>query len=225
MPYTGCAVLSSFLQRWRSSRRLQRRGAQQRRGSCSTGTWASGRSACGRPSTELTEEELRPYFALSPVLDGLFSLTSKLFGVTIAKADGEAPVWHSDVQFFKVLDKSGSTVAYFTWTRYSRPRRSRGGVDEPPGGAQPPAGASWRIRAPPCRGARVQPVHACGDKPSLMTFREVRAGLYRPVASVYCTVRYCTCCTVVLKPASGRSTVPYCTVLFCTARYCFIRQH
>jgi oligopeptidase A len=38
------------------------------------------------------QEELRPYFALPKVMDGLFALANKLFGVTIESADGLAPV-------------------------------------------------------------------------------------------------------------------------------------
>ena len=48
------------------------------------------------------EEELRPYFSLPNVLNGLFGLCKRLYGVDIVKADGEAEVWHPDVGFFKV---------------------------------------------------------------------------------------------------------------------------
>ncbi|MEM9768665.1 MAG: M3 family metallopeptidase, partial [Cyanobacteria bacterium P01_D01_bin.71] len=47
----------------------------------------------------LNDEELRPYFPLPQVLDGLFALAKRLFGVTITPADGEAPVWHPDVRY------------------------------------------------------------------------------------------------------------------------------
>ncbi|KAK9904357.1 hypothetical protein M0R45_000793 [Rubus argutus] len=42
------------------------------------------------------EEELRPYFSLPKVMDGLFSLANKLFGIDIEPADGLAPVWNND---------------------------------------------------------------------------------------------------------------------------------
>lgn len=38
------------------------------------------------------QEELRPYFALPKVMDGLFSLAKRLFGIDIEAADGLAPV-------------------------------------------------------------------------------------------------------------------------------------
>lgn len=57
------------------------------------------------------EEELRPYFPLPRVLEGLFDLCQKIFGVTIAAADGEAPVWHSDVRYFCIQDETGGAIA------------------------------------------------------------------------------------------------------------------
>ena len=39
---------------------------------------------------DLTEEETRPYFALPAVLDGMFSLVSRIFDIEVKKADGEA---------------------------------------------------------------------------------------------------------------------------------------
>ena len=53
---------------------------------------------------ELKEEDLRPYFQLPAVIDGMFELAGTLFGVRVEPADGEVEVWHPDVRFFKVLD-------------------------------------------------------------------------------------------------------------------------
>lgn len=67
----------------------------------------------------ITDEELRPYFSLPTVLDGLFQLAARLFDVKIEPADGQAPVWHPDVRFFRVL-KAGKPKAYFYLDPYSR---------------------------------------------------------------------------------------------------------
>ena len=40
------------------------------------------------------EEELRPYFALPNVLDGLFGLCGRLFGIEVVEASDEVPMWH-----------------------------------------------------------------------------------------------------------------------------------
>ncbi|MGI0148628.1 MAG: M3 family metallopeptidase, partial [Thermoplasmata archaeon] len=46
---------------------------------------------------------LRPYFAFSKVRDGLFDLTSELFGVRYERVDG-VPVWHESVDVYDVYD-------------------------------------------------------------------------------------------------------------------------
>lgn len=44
------------------------------------------------PDAKTVQEELRPYFSLSKVMDGLFKLAKTLFGIDIEPADGLAPV-------------------------------------------------------------------------------------------------------------------------------------
>jgi oligopeptidase A len=75
-----------------------------------------------------TAEELRPYFPLPQVLDGLFGLVKRLFGVTVTPADGQAPVWHEDVRYFQIADETGNAIAYFYLDPYSRPAQKRGGA-------------------------------------------------------------------------------------------------
>lgn len=50
------------------------------------------------------EEELRPYFALPNVLDGLFSLCARMFDVRIVESAEPVSKWHPDVKYFDVLD-------------------------------------------------------------------------------------------------------------------------
>ena len=64
------------------------------------------------------EEDLRPYFSLPRVLDGLFSLVNRLFDVEIVAADGKAPVWDKDVRFFQI-QRNGEPIAYFYLDPYS----------------------------------------------------------------------------------------------------------
>lgn len=74
-----------------------------------------------------TDEELRPYFPLPQVLDGLFSLVDRLFGITVKPADGNAPIWHEDVRYFEVLE-GNTPIASFYLDPYSRPAEKRGGA-------------------------------------------------------------------------------------------------
>jgi oligopeptidase A len=77
---------------------------------------------------EFTDEQLRPYFPLSRVMDGLFSLCTRLFGVTFEQAGGLAPVWHEDVHFYRVKGGGDETIAWFYLDPYSRPEEKRGGA-------------------------------------------------------------------------------------------------
>jgi len=77
---------------------------------------------------DYTDEELRPYFPMPRVLDGLFGVCTKLFGVTFERDDDAAPRWHKDVQFYNVLDDDGGRIASFYLDPYSRPADKRGGA-------------------------------------------------------------------------------------------------
>ncbi len=60
----------------------------------------------------LDSEMLRPYFELSKVIDGVFGLANKLYGITF-KENKEIPVYHPDVKAYEVYDKDGSYLAVF----------------------------------------------------------------------------------------------------------------
>ncbi len=72
-----------------------------------------------------SENELKQYFPLPKVLDGLFQVIQTLFGVKIEAAD--LPTWHANVQSFAVKDLTGKIRAYFYLDPYARPGK-RGGA-------------------------------------------------------------------------------------------------
>jgi oligopeptidase A len=121
-----------------------------------------------------TAEELRPYFPLPQVLDGLFGLVNRLFGITVTPADGQAPVWHEDVRYFQIADESGSPIAYFYLDPYSRPAEKRGGawMDTCINRAKITENGVTSIRLPVAYLVCNQTPPVDG-KPSLMTFYEV----------------------------------------------------
>ena len=55
-------------------------------------------------------EMLRPYFELSRVIDGVFGLANRLYGITF-KENKVIPVYHPDVKAYEVFDKDGSYLA------------------------------------------------------------------------------------------------------------------
>ena len=60
----------------------------------------------------LDAEMLRPYFELSRVIDGVFGLANRLYGITF-KENKDIPVYHPDVKAYEVFDKDGSYLAVF----------------------------------------------------------------------------------------------------------------
>ncbi len=73
----------------------------------------------------ISQEDLKPYFPEPRVLEGLFSLVERLYGLTI-RQDAEAPVWHPDVRFYRVFQQ-GRPLAGFYLDLYARPHK-RGGA-------------------------------------------------------------------------------------------------
>ncbi|MCL4110301.1 UNVERIFIED_CONTAM: hypothetical protein GTU68_006578 [Idotea baltica] len=117
-----------------------------------------------------TDEELRPYFSLEKVMDGLFQLCNRLFGITMKAADGEAPVWDESVRFFHVLNENSEPIASFYLDPYSRPKNKRGGawMNDCIGRSVTSQGTRLPVAHLVCNGT--PPVDGV---PALMTFREV----------------------------------------------------
>ena len=117
---------------------------------------------------KVSQEALRPYFPLPKVLDGLFALTQRLYGVSV-KERTEVSVWHPSVRFYDLLDKDGHLVAGFFLDPYARTEKRNGAwMDEcviakalPSGTALPVAQLVCNFTAP------------VGAQPSQLTHNEV----------------------------------------------------
>ncbi|MBU2513550.1 M3 family metallopeptidase [bacterium] len=132
--------------------------------------WAFWSERMREKRFDYTDDQLRPYFQMPRVLDGLFSLAQKLFGITIEEEPGDFPRWHPDVKLFYINNEDDERLASFFLDPYSRPQEKRGGA--------------WMDE---CMNRRVidgqihlPVIHLCcngtppvGDQPSLMSFREV----------------------------------------------------
>ncbi|MBE2216537.1 MAG: M3 family metallopeptidase [Opitutaceae bacterium] len=117
------------------------------------------------------EEELRPYFALDRVVDGMFRIAEKLFGVVIRPHAGGAETWHPDVKVYDLFDGDGIRhlgTFYADW----HPRESKRsgawmnflitGGPQPDGRRLPHLGLICGNLTPPV-----------GDAPALLKHREV----------------------------------------------------
>jgi oligopeptidase A len=72
-----------------------------------------------------SEQEVKQYFQEPRVLAGLFRLVETLYGLEIRP--DQAPVWHGDVKFYTIRDRSGLTVGQFYLDLYARETK-RGGA-------------------------------------------------------------------------------------------------
>jgi len=73
----------------------------------------------------ISQEELKPYFPEKSVLNGMFALVGKLYGIEIRQATAE--VWHDDVRYFEVFDAAEEKIAAFYLDPYARAHK-RGGA-------------------------------------------------------------------------------------------------
>ncbi len=78
----------------------------------------------------VSDEELRPYFPLDRVLQGLFSVIHGLYGLTVAPADS-VDVWHSDVSYYRLVEEDGTEIGGVFIDLFARPeKRSGAWMDE-----------------------------------------------------------------------------------------------
>jgi oligopeptidase A len=118
---------------------------------------------------DISEEELRPWFPADTVINGMFSVVGKLFGIQF-KQRKDVDTWHEDVRFYELVDDDGGVRAAFYLDMYARTGK-RGGAwmddarirrRQPDGSVQTPVAYLTCNFAPPA-----------GGKPGLLTHDEV----------------------------------------------------
>ena len=117
---------------------------------------------------DFSQEDLRPYFPAHRVVEGLFSVVNRLYGLSITSREG-IEAWHPDVRYFEIRDDNGRLRGGFYLDLYARPHK-RGGawMDEcvvrrlHNGAVQSPAAYLTCNFTPPVSG-----------KPALLTHDEV----------------------------------------------------
>ena len=120
---------------------------------------------------QYSEDELRPYFPIAKVLEGMFSLVRKIFAIRVEAADGQAPIWHCDVRFFKIFDvASNEHIASFYLDPFARAGLKRAGawMDDCIQRRKDGALLDLPVAHLVCNGT--PPI---GDKPGLMSFDEI----------------------------------------------------
>lgn len=73
----------------------------------------------------LDDEKLKPYFKLENVIDGVFTVAQKLYGLNFEEVH-DIDKYHPDVKTFQVTDESGVNVALFYTDFHPRPGKRDG---------------------------------------------------------------------------------------------------
>ncbi len=73
----------------------------------------------------ISQEELRPYFPLPRVLDGLFRVIANLFQVSFRQRR-DVPLWHADARYYDIIGSSGQMIGGFYLDPYARPNKRSG---------------------------------------------------------------------------------------------------
>ena len=121
---------------------------------------------------DFNEEALRPYFSLDRVIDGMFEIVHRLYGISVREEKG-VPVWDPHVKYYEIYDDSrfgGNQLLGAFYTDWFPRENKRGGAwmdnlitGEAHGEQQDPhAGLICGNLTPPAE-----------DRPSLLTHREV----------------------------------------------------
>ncbi len=80
-----------------------------------------------REKYQLSDDELRPYFRLESVIEGVFEHARKLYGIQL-KERSDIPVYHPDVKAYEVIEESsGRFLAWFYADFFPRASK-RGGA-------------------------------------------------------------------------------------------------
>ena len=135
--------------------------------------WAYYSEKLKEQKFNFNEEELRPYFELSQVIQGVFGLATKLYGITFKKNE-DIPVYHADVVAYEVFDEDGRFLAILYADFHPRASKRSGAwmtsykeqwIDEK-GNNRPHVSVTMNFTKP------------SADKPALLTFSEVNTFLH-----------------------------------------------
>ena len=74
----------------------------------------------------ISQEELKPYFPETSVINGMFGVVKRLYGISIKQVDG-TEVWHPDVRFYEIRAEDGTLRGEFYLDLYARENK-RGGA-------------------------------------------------------------------------------------------------
>ncbi len=79
-----------------------------------------------RERFNLSQDEIKPYFELSNMINGMFHMAGQLYGLRFREVTGQVPVWHPDIRTWHVTDRAGSDVGLFYGDMFARTGKRSG---------------------------------------------------------------------------------------------------
>lgn len=74
----------------------------------------------------LSQDEIKPYFELSNMINGMFYMAAQLYGLRFNEITGQIPVWQSDVRTWRVTNGAGREVGVFYGDMFARTGKRSG---------------------------------------------------------------------------------------------------
>ena len=135
--------------------------------------WAYYSEKLKEKKFNLNEEALRPYFELNKVIEGVFGLATRLYGITFQE-NKDIPVYHPDVKAYEVFDRNGAFLSVL-YTDF-HPRASKRS-----GAWMTSYKEQWKDandNSRPHVSVTMNFTKPSADKPALLTFSEVNTFLH-----------------------------------------------
>ncbi len=127
-----------------------------------------------REQYDFDAEQLRPYFQLEKVKEGIFGLAERLYGITFQRND-QIPVYHPDVEAYEVFDNDSTFLAVLYTDFFPRESKQSGAwmtsyqeqyIDEQGCDHRPHVSITMNLTKP------------TEERPSLLTLSEVETFLH-----------------------------------------------
>ena len=74
----------------------------------------------------ISQDEIKPYFELSNMINGMFHMAGQLYGLRFEEITGRIPVWHPDIRTWRVTDREGRDVGVFYGDMFARTGKRSG---------------------------------------------------------------------------------------------------
>jgi peptidyl-dipeptidase Dcp len=74
----------------------------------------------------LSQDEIKPYFQLDRMIEGMFYMAGQLYGLHFRENTGQVPVWHPDVRTWEVTNRDGQVVGVFYGDMFARTGKQSG---------------------------------------------------------------------------------------------------